>query len=636
MESTRTAVIGPEAQPVGQPSSLVPVSEVAAPESTAGRAREAASRADEAPEHIEPAPELLRGSVVLLDAAGAVVPRPNGTLKLISWRENARGGYGTHVDTPVVDGEWSVPLERFEGASHLGIDKAELDSEPAIIDSPADKLALPLSGPLEIRARTYPSSILHVVDASTGQDLSGISLLEASRWPREDDIHPGMDPRKRVLGRELTSPIDLVEVLPRQKRHGNRTLLVGATGHAWTSTEVDFRKGGVRHVELEPGGELEIQLVGHDPSSGSTLRFRPENRQQSRPILNVPLDGDDLVLLKGMGEGSLDASVEIGDWFENPVVLGRATVTVRAGALSRASIQLVPPPQASWARLEGRVFLPKEWGIERARSGISPLRAGMLPRIMLKLMGTPLEGFDDRQMLDLRVVEPSTRAGMEELHWVHDRVQVGRYELGLHEPSYSIVIEVPPEGLRNVVLEVPPPVELLVEVLDKSTGEPIETDALKWNSKRPVGVSGGSLEPAELDPDTGLLRILAPATETELMLWDWGYKPFSETVDLRPGPRRHTIRLEQAPQMEITLVDEGTAVPFPQSSHSRPTAVEGSEGRVTLSSTGSFKWVFQVSEPGTYVFEPPPIAGYAPLPEQRIDVELGKVTQHVIELERRP
>ncbi len=182
--------------------------------------------------------------------------------------------------------------------------------------------------------------------------------------------------------------------------------------------------------------------------------------------------------------------------------------------------------------------------------------------VVMKLLDTPLCGQDVRSMLPGRRVA-SAREGFDALSWSRKGLQAGRYEFGPYEPPFSVVVEIPPADRTDFELVVPPPIELLVYLVDDQTGDPLAVDFVAWNPRRPEGVTGLAPERAEHDAARERYLIRAPACPIELWiesLEDW---PYSGSVDLSQGVTEHTVRLKRSCGVTLRLEDQGTAAPLP-------------------------------------------------------------------------
>lgn len=413
------------------------------------------------------------------------------------------------------------------------------------------------------------------------------------------------------------SPIDLGQ-LHEADRQGVDSLLIGVEGYAWSRVTIDFDLGGERLVALQPGGDLEIHVQGVDPKSGAELRIR--GATETTPFVALPLGSDRTIELRNLPAREFQLRGELGDWFREPLVLGEASVTVVAGQKSTVTLQLAPAPTLELATAIGRVVVPKAWDAERALITLEPL-------------DTPL-GNGDMRRSDNRKRSAIELDGFDTFEFRFDRLQAGRYELGLHKPPYSVVIDIPPGTSDGYELRVPPPVEVIVRVVDAVSGDEALGVQLSWNPARPEGVTGGGLEPATYDATSHRYTLRAPNGPIDLMVGDWRYLPHEERIDPSLGTREHTIRLEPACGIELSLRDGDTQVPLPESWWGRPEPEAGTLGESSMMTNDHGVLRVMVTAPGAYTFELPTLAGYEPSPVQRIEVRRGEFTKHVVELVR--
>ena len=211
--------------------------------------------------------------------------------------------------------------------------------------------------------------------------------------------------------------------------------------------------------------------------------------------------------------------------------------------------------------------------------------------------------------------------------------------LGIQQPLFSVNLEVPPGGREDLDVVVPAPVELTVQLVDAVTGEEVITDQLQWFLHLSLEeMDAGQMvfaQNARRAPSGHGYVILAPAVEIDLMLYQWGYQPYRETLDLGRGVREHTVRLQPGCGLVLRLVDGETPLAFPGDWHGEVEATDG-EGRPTLTQLGTFERRFLVSHPGTYTILPPTLAGYQPPTLQTVEVLPGELTEVTVELVRMP
>lgn len=541
--------------------------------------------------------------------------QPDGTkelvaeanFKLIAWTGNS----GRHVDVEVHGGRWAARFlgELAGNVTRVQFTGVHIAQRLAVVREPADAVAIPPDKQIAVSVFFPASTILRVVDAASGAELDGVDLVRSSSFSNHGGAHPGLDIDAIALARHLSSPVDLA-TLDHDREFGVLDLVVGAPGHAWTKITVDTRTGGERVLRLELGGSLRLTTVDNSGSRAVQLRLR---RAGSSPLLSVPCGRAGELAIDGLEAGPLSITAELGEWFDDPVELGRAETEIVAGREARATLTIEPAPRAEMASASGIVVVPAEWKVERLT-------------LSLDLLGTPLDSASDRIELDARRLEDHAN-GDTVFAWSHEKLQVGRYELEVYRPQASVVIDVPSGGRSDFRFELAPPAELLVRVVDDVTGDDAEVPGLLWNPRRPEGVNGGGLDNAEFDAKTKRFTIRAPVGLIDLMLaFGSPYEHRTDSVTLAPGRQEHTLRVRRATTIEVALRDGEAVLPFPNEWQAH---IESEDGKpIFASSTMSVTLrTYSVPTAGRYRVKLDPINGYEPIPDQLVDVAEAKTTR---------
>ena len=599
----------PTLEPQAVPESTVP--ESAAPPAERGQERELAEAPQEAatvaaPSDAEPGDEVeLVGTIVVEDEGGEEHAQENGWFRLISWRGSGGSGEGVEV----VAGTWRATVA---ADVTLGVQEIELGGRRAATLG-EDRIPLPADGRVELRARWFRGTTLRVLDVETRMDLEDVTVVHAEAWPRPEGSHPGEVSDVRTVVREADSPL----ALPAMELKGGM-FHVAAPGRAWKRISLDALQGGERIVVLEPGGALEIEIVGETGDPGAKLRVRAPNRL---PVAELDLGDRPRLVLEGLPIGLARVAVELGKWWDDPVVLGRGEATIEAGGRARLRLMIEPAPLAEAVPFGGEVVVPVEWELDRFL-------------LVLKLLDPPLGGREEAVRLSSRVLAPvAERPGT--WRWEHPNAQAGRYELELYPLYFSTTVEVGPGGDENVRLEAPPPGEVLVRTVDARTGAEIEVELVLWNCARPEGVRGGGLGRAERDTGTGLWRVRAPQGEVEVRARAEGYSDGKQTVRLDERPRELELRLERRFGIRVTLRDGSITVPWERGVMLACRPARGEALRPTWIAGGPVAHL-PVPAPGTYLVTLPELAGYEPVPEQEVYVGEDGPAELVVELARLP
>jgi hypothetical protein len=555
----------------------------------------------------------LRGRVVVIELDGTERTDASGRFFLGAWV----GERGKAVPVTYEAGAWEAEIGFASEFNELSVEELRIGERPATVEEPTGRIALPESGELVVRARRSPPANLRVVDAENHLDLDGITLVRSEEFPRADVGHPGCDFEARVVARDLSSPVSLDAHYAGLERYSQMRFFVGAPAHAWQLVQIEPTAGGETLVSLERGADLSVSVRGVDPAAGAALRLRSESRFQ--PVADVDLRADGTLEFEGLVPGELRVVAEIGDAFRSPLLLGEQRVALIAGGRADVDLVLEAAPELAIARGAGTVFVPQAW----KANGVT---------VQLQLLDPPLGESLVEQDIEAETVQ-SSRAGFDAFHWERDGLQAGRYFLATRQPRIGVVVELPARGREDLDLEVPPPAELTVHVVDEITGQPVEVDELNWIAKPPEGVLGVEFERAFWDAQARVYRIRAPATEIELMAWAWQYQPYDEEIDLRGAAGEHTVRLKRGCGLTLRLVDGETPVLFPKGWADEPTAVIGT-GHTALMQFGDFERKYMVTEPGTYKLQLPAIKGFVQPPVLEVDIRPGEFTERVVALER--
>ena len=567
---------------------------------------------------VDPPTPTIHGRLIVIDRDGRELTEVDGKLQWARWTDEL----GRPDTTEVVDGAWSITGPAIVGIDELSIDSVFVDNRRATVESPLDRLVPPFPDEIVVRARLAAESVLRVVDAASGADLDRVLLVEPQPFPLEGARHPGAKYASRIFAKDLRSPIALDElVLPNDPfGQGGAQFLVGAEGYAWDVVQIDRKSGGERVLALERGADLALDVRDVDPKAGACLRLRAAGSERGEsPLFEVNLRSDGPLEVLAISAGKYRALAEIGPHWRSPVVLGEVPLELRAGERTEAVLELNQAPTLELASASGTLYVPEAWQTSKLQ-------------LSLELLDTPLGGRAPHRTLRCSKTELE-RAGFDAYVWTDSGLQVGRYELSVFMPQFSFVFEVPSGGRTGIELTVPPPVALLVHVVDDATGQPEDAGQLNWHPAWPEGVRGGVLATAEhIGP--GEFRILAPAAEVELMLSVWNYQPYDARVDLSSGVSEHTIRLQKGCGFELSMKDGETPIAFSEDWYPEIETVYGN-GRATLTQFGAFERKTMVSDPGTYALEMPQIPGYESIPKQTIEVSAGQFTKHVVALVRK-
>jgi len=591
----------------------------------------ASPAADEPPRAAAPAEGAalaLRGRVVLETVDGDELHDVDGTLTFTlrtddAWRRTrvplAEGAFALALK-PVVGGyrdEHGTVFDAAVADATLAVAEAQLAGREfsAVPVDPSAPFAFG-DEDARVRLRELPPLRLHVHDEATGDGLRDVTLIAKPESLYDGMLHPGPGAgAQRPLARGA-SPL-VVRPTAAQARRQTLHGFVHAEGFAWAPVQLDVAAGGERRVGLARGGALDVRFARPVEVQGAALRLRPP-QDPWRPVLDTPVVGVDELALEVLLPGAYDLQVEVGRFWDEPVVLASRAVEVVAGARRSVHVVLDEAPGLVRAPLSGRLVLPEAWGEPSSLS--------------IELLDTPLDGSEGRHTQhrdDLRPLAPGVYA------WDAGLVQTGRYEINARSVEYGQVFEVGPAGRDDVVLEVPPPVEVTLRVDDAHTGRPAELDSLHWHCERPEGVRGGGLESATREVGSEVYRLRVPDGVTVVVTaHGFEYTPLQERFVASAGLEL-TYTVEPAAVVVVRLLDGDTPVPWPHDDYGVGEAV-GHAGRLNVRGRREGALRFNVTEPGRYRLRIPPVAGFEPHGPVVVDAVAGETREVEVGLTRRP
>ncbi len=210
-------------------------------------------------------------------------------------------------------------------------------------------------------------------------------------------------------------------------------------------------------------------------------------------------------------------------------------------------------------------------------------------------------------------------------------MSIGEYELKLRNMAYIEHVQLPPEGLSNFVMAVPPPINVTVRVEDVETGQDIPSvTEVVWTPNRPDGSLRLGGVPVERDAITGSFQLRI--TDCELTLWAKAPDYSQEMRSFRPTSGQVAVlRLRPRLSVELELRDGGVAIPWPKGDHTWVESASKGEEWCPNGKRDGIRW-FMVNHPGKYSLEIPKIDGYQAHAPVEFTVEKGARTSIVVDL----
>lgn len=603
----------PEAPPEErEPDALVPASAPIRAE-VRGERSEGSDQDDEPAPAAEGAPAALReaidlaGTLIVVDAQGVEHPAESGTFALVLWR----GDRGSWREIEVRNGRWNTLVPPEEPFEALGVDAIRVGQRQALPLEPKGRFPLPDTRWLVLRARWPSESLLHVRDQTTGAELAPVSMVEVEDWPAAQFGHPGSAAAEaRDFGPSpLRIPTDA-------QRLDTRTFFARSPGYAWGRIEIDERLGGERFLGLQPAGELEVRLEGNVTDPGTRLRLYGI---EHAPVFERTLSDASPVAIDALVPGSYRLAVEIGNYWQDPLVLAETSVDVLAGVRTPALLRLEALEEPASVPFAGVLVLPEEWELGEFE-------------LVFELLDTVLGGGEGSFSIASRdMVPPGGAGGIR--HWSSESVQPGTYAVQLRSLGFSAVLRVGPEGERNARIEVPPPGLVLLRCVDEATGLEAVGLSVSWHGPVPPELHGWSNEPAVWDESARGWRIRAPQGTLSLTAFGTAFGNQTRKLELHAGTQELTWRLARLTGLRLVLRDGATEIPWTQQMRARLDATEG-QADMRSAQFGNGSYTLLKKEPGGYRLHIDPIPGYEPVPDLDVRLEAGVVTERVIELVR--
>ena len=622
----------------------------------------------------EPTTIEVRGTIVVVDAEGAEYTETSGSMVPFFY-EGSNGTGGDPVD--VVAGHFELEMLP---TLRLGFDQLMLDERAAFLE-PDDVLDVMPGEDLELHARRPNTPVLRIVDVSSGVLVSPVEIVRCSDWRVHANDHPGCYSPSDVVSSEAPSPVRLTveECRPWNGPH-RIDLWVRSPGYAWRGLGIDFLEDTERTLGLKPAAELVITVENLDaygyllgPSIDRDLqpvvrarrfptgddtpeliraemlreleetpvhqlsgRSRPSPNELRAELLSrltyCTLDGRVLlegrpaesgpIVFEGLEAGRVAVTVEVGDWFDERVVLGWAIAHLEVGKRREVTLRLESPPQfEAAAPLAGTLFLPRSWGEVEVALSLRPVDR--------------LPGYDDESIrISLGAMKPV--AGRDGLHrWSAGEVIPRRYEVLIPELGHYQVIRVPRQGLLDAHVGIGERATVLVHVLDRDTGEPAAIEEVYWSGESSFEGTGVELNDLEYDDGLGGFRFQAPIGRVTITTWDGAYRDYDGYHDVHPGENELTVYVERTCGMVISVQGSDPPLRFDEIEEQvliEPVSGPGEVLRWEETDEGVHR--VQLSHPGRYEVRLDPIAGYAPVAPQWVEVPPGGFVEHIVGLKK--
>ncbi|MCU0728070.1 MAG: hypothetical protein MUE73_20160 [Planctomycetes bacterium] len=456
---------------------------------------------------------------------------------------------------------------------------------------------------LSVAVESAPPARLRVIDAATGLDLAGVTVVQAES---PHDARPW-----HVLVADGASPLD------RPALHGGADfwfahLFVRAPGYAWKAVGLDRSGTGTRTVALRRSGDLRVELSGAviDPE----LRVRI--LQDGWPIAWRATRGAPSAAFEGLRPGHCRAEAFLGGEWIGGLVLAGAEFDLAEGDSRVVRLAVPPSPRVEPVEVTVAVDVAPEWGAGDADLTVEPLGPVWLGETLV-WTGCPLSSDDF----------PRSSLGPGRFRFGPLALQPGRYRL-LPGFGRACEAEVRPGSVAEISIDVPPPRIVTVRTIDAGSGETARAEGIRW-----VTGEGGADWTGTITPGAFRLRSIPGALDVEVDDGYWFGPPVHLPAGGEPGvveiPVRHGGRIEvrfREGGQRVRSEDLGPAeeVRIGASGHERALVGEARQF------DDAFGWL--VSRAGAYRVSFPAYDGYEPVPDLEVEVRAGGTTVLPVDL----
>ncbi|MCY3002820.1 MAG: hypothetical protein NTV21_13545 [Planctomycetota bacterium] len=564
----------------------------------------------------------LRGAFRLRERDGTERDVKTGSFELVGF--SGEGVQLMRERAYADDGRWDFEIERETLAriANFTVEFPQAESRLLPLVRPGTERIVANDGKgFDVVVRDPEPCTLRVFDAVTRVELSGIEICKQCAGLQHEERH-----ERFVLARDLASPIDALALRSTTERAIPLSIDIAlrAPGYAWQEVVLDRGQGGERRVELFPGGDVEFRFNGAPlPQSASLWITAPARAGDSERIsLDLQVRERANFVVCGLRELDYEAVLHVGELYDPAGRLANAKFRVVAGQRASVDIHVDPPQEVVRASLSGIAVLPAQ---------LRKLASGKV--LAISQFGNRLGEQPERLPLTCSW-ESEPDAPLATLRFAGEDVAVGTYALCVEGTGFSQSIELPPEGLHGLRLALGALCEVVLDVVDATSGTRVPNAQLHWCVNASAGSSGmAEWIRAERGADA-LFRAQVPAGEMHWLVAAEGFGEPEESGAHVAGERREfKLRLPRQCAFEFELVDGELTVPFPQSWLPELEPL-GHDGETSTFSFGNTTRVIGVTRPGLYRITLPPVNGFRPPAAVEIDVAAGERKLVRIQLER--
>jgi hypothetical protein len=210
--------------------------------------------------------------------------------------------------------------------------------------------------------------------------------------------------------------------------------------------------------------------------------------------------------------------------------------------------------------------------------------------------------------------------------WRIELPTAGSFAIEVEPRLLRALLEVPPEGLEDVALVVPPAARVEVRVVDHTSDEEIAVESLYWSPTPIDGIVGTPLYTVGAASKSGRVTFFAPAGPVQIQPRDQALSVTLDearhgeipTFELAPGRNDVELRVLRQIGVRFTFRDGDAVVPWSWQWRLRAVKPDGS-ARDVARSIG----ILWFRNEGVYELFSEKMPGYASIDHTPIDVRAG-------------
>ena len=515
-----------------------------------------------------------------------------------------------------------------------GVKLVTLNGHPVDFDS--CDISRHSESPVAIHARRARAFRVRVVDATTGLDLHGITVVRDVDEVEEDELCVASPPSSAVHLRDAASPIDLEAVARDDRVDWDPRFHFTAAGHAWASISVDYRLGGEVVVPLPRSAQLRVKVKGAPENShllvcGQADPISPEDqkdldeqgiRLRGSCFAAVAARDGETIEFNSLPVGPLVVTVEVGIP-PREVVLGEANAILAQSETRNLSIECRRLERRRRVPVSGTIEIQGEWKDSPFSLRLHPLRDRVFTVADTpEVKSTAMERVSEEPLV---------------LRWKAVDVIATDYVASIDELFVQQRFHIGDDGRDDVRIVVGPCGDATIRFVDAETGEPIDVGyGIRWHPEGTTGSYDGRF--LDRDEEHKLYRGRTPIGRGMPFLdfWrtDWVLDD-AKPVDVYLGTNEFIFHVHRKCGINLKLRCAGTRIAWPEWANCSLDATPGDDETFDDHDSADGGHVALVSHPGRYRVTLPEVPGFEPVPPFEVVIAAGPYAERGVELRRK-